>query len=118
MFSFIKLPYVYVEPCPECGSRCTGRYVKEPMTQEDMDYIELQSLKHGEIVRFMYAKPQKNAFCVDCGYTWETNIRTIFVSKQRITEEIEARGTREAYMELKNEIAEKKGTGKGGFFRL
>lgn len=118
MFDFIKFPYVYVEPCPVCKSRVTGRYVKEPMTQEDIDYIELQSLKHGEIVRFMYTKPQKNAFCVDCGHTWESEIKTVFLPKQRIAEEIEARGTREAYMELKEELnGKEKGNKKGGIFK-
>ena len=112
MFEFIKnfrmrYPYKYVEPCPECGSRCTGRYIKEPMTETDMEYIELESLKHGEIVRFMPKEPIENAFCVECGHRWGYTARTIYLTKEAMEEEINARGTEMAYKELREEISNK-----------
>ena len=103
----MKYPYKYIPPCPRCGSRCTGRYIKEPLTQSDMEYIELQSFKHGEIIRFLSKEPVDNAFCVDCGYRWGCSARTIYLTKEEIALEIEERGTEEAYKELKEEISEK-----------
>ena len=104
----IRYPYKYVEPCPICGSRCTGRFVKEPLTERDMKYIELGSLRHGEIVRFIYRVPEENTFCVDCGAKWASEPRTIFLSKEAILREIEERGTRAAYEELRQELEEKR----------
>ena len=104
----MRYPYKFVEPCPVCGSRCTGRFVKEPMREKDMEYIELQSLRHGEIVRFVYRVPDDNCFCVDCGHKWPSFPRTVFLTKEEILGEIEARGTREAYEELKEELEEKR----------
>ena len=112
MFEFIKnfrmrYPYKYVEPCPKCGSRCTGRYIKEPMTETDMEYIELESLKHGEIVRFMPKEPIENAFCVECGHRWGYTARTVYLTKEEMEEEINTRGTEMAYKELREEISNK-----------
>lgn len=101
--------YKYVEPCPICSSRCTGRYIQEPITRGDMEYIELQSLKHGEIVRFAYRIPEENVFCVDCGHRWTADPKTVFLSKDELMEEIEARGTQPAYEELRDELEEKRG---------
>ena len=112
MFEFIKnfkmkYPYKYIPPCPRCGSRCTGRYIREPLTESDIEYIEKQSLKHGEIVRFLRQEPTENAFCVDCGYRWGCTAKTIYLTKDEINIEIEERGTQEAYNELKEEIINK-----------
>ena len=115
----IKYPYKYVEPCPNCNSRATGRYIKEPMTESDMEYIELESLKHGEIVRFVSKVPTKNCFCVDCDYRWDYQTYTKYLTKEEIEEEIDSRGTFPAYQELKNEISEKEimsGNRKKGLF--
>lgn len=103
----IKHPYKYIEPCPNCGSKCTGRYIKEPITESDMEYIEVESLKHGEIVRFAPKEPIKNAFCVDCDFRWKYDARTIYLTREEIEEEISNRGTEAAYMELKEEISQK-----------
>ena len=103
----IKHPYKYVEPCPKCGSYCTGRYIKEPITESDMEYIERESLKHGEIIRFAPKEPIKNAFCVDCDYRWEYYAKTIYITREEMEEEINRRGTESAYLELKEEISQK-----------
>lgn len=103
----MKYPYKYVEPCPECGSRCTGRYMKQPLTESDKEYIELKSYENGEIVRFSSKEPTLNAFCVDCGHRWSSSVRTIFLTKQEIEEEILRRGTEMALVELNEEISAK-----------
>ena len=124
MFEFIKnfkmrYPYKYIPPCPRCGSRCTGRYIKEPFTESDMEYIEYHSLKNGEIIRFAPKEPTDNAFCVECGYRWGHTARTIYLTKQEIEKEIEERGTELAYNELKEELSNKElvsGNRKNSFF--
>lgn len=100
-------PYIYIEPCPRCKSKVTGRYIKEPMTESDMEYTESQSLKHGEIIRFIPKVPEKNAFCVDCDYRWHYTPRTIYISKLEMEQMIEERNTEDAYYELRNEISNK-----------
>lgn len=112
MFDFIKkikmrYPYKYVPPCPKCGSKCTGRYVREPLTETDMEYIELNSLKNGEIVRFVPKEPTDNAFCVDCGHKWGCMITTRYFTKEQIEHEIDVRGTETAYQEIKAEVSHK-----------
>ncbi len=122
LLSFIEnlriYPYKRIEPCPNCGSRVTGRYIKEPFTETDMEYIERESLKHGEIVRFAPREPIKNAFCVECDYRWHMFPRTVYLTKKELEEEIEVRGTSPAYEELKQEISQKQsmsGNRKKGF---
>ena len=39
--------YYYIPTCPDCGSRRTGKYVKEPSSAETAQYIMRQSLRHG-----------------------------------------------------------------------
>ena len=115
----MKYPYKYVEPCPECGSRCTGRYMKQPLTETDKEYIEVKSYENGEIIRFSSKEPVLNAFCVDCGHRWSANIKTILLTKQEIETEILARGTEMALVELNEEISTKNsisGHRKNGFF--
>ena len=107
-FTNLKIhPYKYIEKCPNCGSWMTGRYVREPLTETDMEYIERESLKHGEIVRFAPREPIKNAFCVECDHRWAYTPRTIYLSREEMEEEIERRGTEPAYKELKKEISNK-----------
>lgn len=92
--------YYYIPPCPKCGSRRTGRYIRETRNSA---MIEESSLRHGEIVRFAMEEPIKNAFCVDCGYTWGCTPELKFWPQSRIQEEIEERTTEEAYIELKEQ---------------
>ena len=103
----MKYPYKYVEPCPICGSRLTGRYMRQPLTESDKEYIELKSYENGEIIRFSSKEPTKNAFCVDCGHKWSSTVKTIFLTKQEIEEEIEVRGTDIALIALKEELSVK-----------
>lgn len=115
----IPRPYYYIEPCPKCNSRRTG-YIRRDSRQSSE--IEYESLKHGEIVRFAMQEPRENAFCVECGHRWPYTPRLMFWSSERIQEEIDARGTEEAYMELreyrKEETKSKKGSKLNGLRKL
>ena len=107
--------YKYVPECPECGSSCTGRYVKMPQSEADRDYMERETLKYGEIIRFIPKVPERNLFCVECGCKWHGVPETRRYSRKQIEEEIEKRGTYEAYIEVIEEQEEKKRS--RGFFR-
>ena len=98
--------YKYVPPCPKCHSVCTGRYVRTPMTKGDRDYMEIETLKYGEIVRFINRTPTKNLFCVDCDYTWHGLVETRWYNMEEIEREVEQRGTYEAYIEALDEADE------------
>ena len=94
----LKVPHYYVPPCPECGSKCTGRYIRKPLM--DAWYTEEQSLKNAEIVRFVQKEPIKNLFCVDCGFEWGKMIGITWVTQEELEQERRERGTKEAYEEL------------------
>ena len=93
------LPKMYynVPPCPQCGSRRTGRYLRKPISidPEDERSMVEKCLKHGELIRFSWMVPIRNAYCEDCGHEWAQNIRVELVSPERIMEEAAARGTME-----------------------
>lgn len=107
--------YYYVPPCPKCGSRRTGRYIKRPIT--DSGFIKEKSLKMGELVRFAPSEPIKNAFCEDCGYEWGTRIITMLWPSVRIQKEIDERGTAIRYNEyMRKKTMAQKAAAKTGFF--
>ena len=90
--------YYYVPPCPRCHSRKTGHYIKTPLSGSG--YTKEQSLKMGELVRFVPREPFENAFCVNCGYEWPARIETKFWNDTQIQEERKVRGTEELYQRL------------------
>lgn len=100
--------YKFVPPCPKCGSYCVGRYVKEPFREEDAKYMERESLKHGEIIRFCDRIPRDNFFCVDCDNEWHGLAETKWYTRDELENEIKRRDTRGAYYELMEEEAEEK----------
>lgn len=97
MFERIPAVYYYVPPCPVCGSRKTGRYVRQPLTTGDMLYVERESLRNGELVRFAVHIPEKNAYCDDCGHEWECRIRAHLMPREKIIEEQTARDSAARY---------------------
>ena len=101
MFPFPK-PYYYVEPCPRCGSRRTGRYMRMPITSAG--YTMESSIKAGELIKFVQHVPRKNLYCADCGHEWPGIVRTRLLSEAKIQEERKARGTDILY----NKIMERK----------
>ena len=101
----LRIPHYYVPPCPNCGSACTGRYVRHPFVEAE--YYEEKSLKNAEIVRFVAKEPVKNCFCVDCGHEWGKTIDISFITKDELKKEHELRGTMAAYEELHEQNVDK-----------
>lgn len=96
----MKKTYYYVSPCPECGSRKTGRYVMPPVLYKD--YMMLESLRHGEIIKYRNPEPLKNAFCLECSHEWIEHIVPRRITADEMADEIRERDTDtllEAYME-------------------
>lgn len=87
--------YYYIEPCPRCKSRKTGRYVKQPLTGGG--YMMEESLKAGELIRFLPFEPVKNGYCLTCGYEWHTRAKLKFWSNEKVREEQTVRGTEQEY---------------------
>ena len=106
--------YYDVPPCPKCGSYRTGRYIRYPRTKENAEYMIEQSLKHGEIIRFLEKEPIKNAFCEDCGHRWSWSVKVNLVSQEYILKQIEKRKLQEDINQLEKEKKEKP---KAGFFK-
>ena len=111
----IRHPYYYVPPCPQCGSRMTGRYVKTHRNTTT-DWVINDSLKHGELVKPLPELPiYKNSFCVECGHEWNASIRLIFPTNKQIMLEKEERRTIDIlasrYDELRREerVSKKRG---------
>lgn len=104
----MKSLYYYVPPCPACGSRVTGRYLKQPWTSGDTAYKTKESLQHGELIRFLPKEPMNNAYCEECGYEWPQRVEAKFFSKQRIAEEMSIRGTNRKYAEYMEKNPKKK----------
>ena len=73
--------YYYVPPCPACLSRKTGRYVRQPLMAGDMRYVEKESLRNGELVRFAGRIPEKNAYCEDCGHEFSADLDRLYCPK-------------------------------------
>lgn len=65
--------------------------------------MEKEALKHGELVAEKLIIPRKNAFCVECGFSWPCDIQMKFFSLTRIMEESEARGTYEILSGMEEE---------------
>lgn len=108
----MKIPtiYYYVPPCPVCKSRRTGRYIKEPFTEEDKSYAVRESLKHGELVRICPSVPIKNAYCEDCGHEWPAHIYARLWDREKVREEMEARNTIKEYAQYQKDNPRKKRT--------
>lgn len=106
----IRVPYYYVPPCPFCGSKMTGRYLKSHWAADD-EYVADTSLKNGELVVFRPEIPSKNVFCVNCGHDWTEYIESRFMTLEEIDKEKAARSTNEIRAQ---EREEKKGKKKRG----
>lgn len=105
---FKKGMYYYVQRCPKCGSRKTGRYMKEPRNIDDAEYTMRNSLMHGEIIEFLPEIPYDNCFCEDCGHEWHYDVGAKWISKERIEEEKRARETYKKYVEFNKKHPKKK----------
>lgn len=100
--------YYYVPPCPECGSRITGRYVRQPFTSNYIRYVKDESLKHGELVRLVPSVPFDNAFCETCGHEWPENVYARIMPACDVEEEKRLRGTAGRYAEFQEKNPKKR----------
>ena len=96
---FIAIPtlYIYVPPCPACGSPRTGRYVRmTPLTEE---YTLLEALRYGEIIRPAGDRKhlEGDFFCVSCGNIWRGKAEKRRLSALEAARERKLRGTDELY---------------------
>ena len=94
-----KKKYYYVQRCPECKSRVTGRYIPRPKYETDADYLMRNSLIHGELVRFADTDFFNNCYCEDCGYEWRYEVIGRLISLERFEEEGSVRKARERLAE-------------------
>lgn len=100
--------YYYIPTCPDCGSRRTGKYVKEPSSAETAQYIMRQSLRHGELITFLPEVPFTNCYCEECGYEWHYDVVGKWISPRRIEEEKVARNTNQKYIAFNRKYPRKK----------
>lgn len=100
-----KKKYYYVQRCPNCKSRVTGRYIlkRKWHNQIDMDYMELNSLKNGELIKFLDDDFINNCYCEDCGCEWHYDVVGRLISKDRFIEECQVRGTKERLKDCESE---------------
>ena len=105
----IKYPYTYVPPCPCCGSRMTGRYVKQKRhyTQKDVAWYMEESYKNGEIIVFVPLIEDDTAFCFNCEYRWPARIQNVMLTKKEIEKEKAERHTLELYEDLTEDDPDK-----------
>jgi hypothetical protein len=103
-----KKKYYYVQKCPECGSRVTGRYIPRPRYEVDAEYLMKNSLRHGELIRYSDGEILNNCYCEECGYEWRYEVIGRLISRERFEEEGRVRGTQEKLKEYYNEHPERK----------
>ena len=99
--------YYYVPPCPACGSRITGRYVRRPSSKWDMEYVYEDSLKHGELVKMAERVPIANAYCEECGNEWPQHLGLKILPAWQVEEEKKIRNTDAAYWNAKKDARKK-----------
>ena len=92
--------YTYVPPCPCCGSRATGRFVKQKMLNKNNKWIMEESLKHGELISLVPDVGRDTAFCFECGYVWPARIQNVWLTTAELAEERNVRGTNQLYEAL------------------
>lgn len=91
----IKSPYYYVPPCPQCGSRATGRFIKSRGGRQD-EWTVMESLKHGELVSPEAEIDSRfTTYCATCGFMWNGKVEIKWLSPSELEDEKIARGTRD-----------------------
>lgn len=112
MLSKIKHPYYYVPQCPVCGSRITGRLVKDHRNT-DIEWVIQTALKHGELVRPMpELPPYADAFCAVCQNEWFAGVHLHWMTAEEIQQEKKIRGTTYMLARMRQEEIDKNRTRK------
>ena len=93
--------YYYVPPCPECGSKATGRFIPTH-SDETNEYILRDCLKHGELVMDTEEViPSANLFCMECRHIWGGSVQMRLLTAEEIMKEKRDRGTIELLQQIK-----------------
>ena len=99
-------PYYNIPQCPYCGSRMSGRYVKNHR-YNDISYVITDALKHGELVKAVPEVPEYfNVFCVECKAEWHHDVKLSFISTEQLNNEKKSRFTEEILAERMESEAE------------
>ncbi len=97
-----KHNYNYVPPCPCCGSRATGRFVKQKKFDKDNRWFMEESLKNGELIMLVPKVDGTMGFCYNCEYVWPARIQNVWLTDSELMAERTARGTDALYDAIKN----------------
>lgn len=111
----IKLPYYYVDNCPSCGSRVTGRYVKASRPVDNEWMID-QALKNGELLKTVPEVLGPNCFCLECGQNFSFPVQRKMLTIDEIKEEKIERHTVEILNDRLSDEYHQKATGVLGLF--
>lgn len=103
----IRYPYYYVEPCPVCNSKSTGRIIKDGAAN-DVQWQISESLKNGELVKVATSNNNNNCFCLNCLFEWKGKIELKWLTSDAIENEKLQRETPALYSELKKMKKEEK----------
>lgn len=106
--AILKHNYIYVPPCPCCGSEATGRYVKQKKYDKDNKWMIEESYRNGEIIALVPEIGEKNAFCFNCEYTWRARMQNVWLTKDELFHEKQVRGTMDILDTLNSVGDEKK----------
>lgn len=93
--------YYYVPPCPECGSKATGRFLS--VRERDQTWALREALKNGELAQIAPSNAALNLFCIDCGHEWAGEVKMTFKMPASIAQERVDRHTDEILRSLDEE---------------
>ena len=111
----IRLPYYYVEKCPNCGSYATGHYVRMHGKTEVEWQID-EALKNGELIRMKPELIGANCFCIDCNSDFSRPVQMRLMPLEDINKQKRLRHTREILAERKEDDYHQKRKGVVGLF--
>lgn len=104
-FGLIPHIYYYVPPCPVCGSEITGRYIRKYINDNTRRIIE-DGFRHGEIIKLVPSKVDRNCFCLNCNHEWADFVTPSLKNDAQLQEEIEKRHINELYEYFMSEEVE------------
>lgn len=101
---FLKSRYMYVPPCPRCGSKKTGYIINSfDMIQQDLDTEKIRRLLNGELVELnKFVSDEKTLFCNECLIQWRGEPTVRYLTYEEVEKEKEERGITEEYIYLRN----------------
>lgn len=113
--NIIRVPYYYVDKCPNCGSNATGRYVKAHRRTE-IEWQVDEALKNGELIRMKPELLGANCFCIECDKDFSHPVELKMLSLSEIKEQKMLRHTNEILAERIADDYHQKKSGLFGVF--